>query len=522
MINRFESADVLIIGAGLSGIGAAYHVQRAFPNREYVILEAREAMGGTWDLFRFPGVRSDSDMFTLGYPFRSWRGERSIADGESILGYLRETAVEAGIDRRIRFGHRVVRADWSSSQQQWAVTAECTATGETVTLTAKFLFCCSGYFRYDRGYTPKLPGLEEFPGPVVHPQHWPQDLDVAGKQVVVIGSGATAITLGPALAEMGAQVSILQRSPSYVLSAPGRDRVATGLRRLIPHRAAHTVVRAKNIAVSTANYVVSRRYPDVMRTRIRRRQQRLLSPGYDLDTHFTPRYAPWDQRLCLTPDGELFRAIRSGAVTMVTDQIAAVSRTGVRLGSGAELPTDIIVTATGLDLLVFGGIRLSLDGEPVQVPEQRAYKAMMLSGVPNFAYIIGYVHTSWTLKAELVCRYVIRLLRYLDAHGYTSATPVADPSIGRAPYVPNFTPGYFRRGGARFPSQGDSKPWRLRLNYLLDLPAFRFSRIDDGTLRFVGRDHHPAISGPRRSSSAAMAPEVRPAISRMKSILSRP
>lgn len=484
MNNRLEHTDVLIVGAGLSGVGAAYHVQRAFPQREYLVLEARDAMGGTWDLFRYPGVRSDSDMFTLGYRFRPWREDRAIADGESILDYIRETAVAAGIDQRIRFGHRVVRADWSSEQQRWTVTVERVAVGDTVTVTAKFLFCCSGYYRYDRGYTPELPGREDFSGPIVHPQHWPEDLEVAGKRVVVIGSGATAVTLAPALAERGARVSILQRSPSYVLPAPAHDRLATVLRGLVPRRSAHAVVRAKNIAVNTATYAVSRRYPDLMRAWIRRRQQHALPAGYDLDSHFTPRYDPWDQRLCLTPDGELFRALSARTVEMVTDRIDVITETGVRSASGVELPADIIVTATGLDLQVFGGIRLSVDGETVRVPKQLAYKAMMLSNVPNFAYIIGYVHTSWTLKADLVCRYVIRLLRHLDAHGHTSVTPVADPALGRAPYVPDFTPGYFLRGGARFPAQGARKPWRLTLNYLRDIRLFRYSQIDDGALQF--------------------------------------
>lgn len=482
---RVEITDVLIIGAGLSGIGAARHVQRAFPRRHCVVLEAREAIGGTWDLFRYPGVRSDTDMFTFGYRFRPWRGDRAIAGGQAIREYIRETAAEAGIDRRIRFGHRVVRAEWLSAQQHWLVTAERVGTCETVEFVAKFLFCCAGYFRYDHGYMPDFPGRERFSGPVVHPQHWPQDLDVGGKRIVIIGSGATAMTLGPALVDSGARVSILQRSPSYVLPAPARERVMGVLRRLLPAYAAHAAVRAKNIGMSTATYQLSRRYPDTARAWIRGRQQRRLPAGYDIDSHFTPRYSPWDQRLCLTPDGELFRAISAGALDMVTDRVDTFTETGVRLASGTQLNADIIVTATGLNLLVFGGIELAVDGEPVRLPNRLAYKSMMVSGVPNFAYVMGYVHTSWTLKADLVCQYVVRLLRHLETHGYTSATPVADPSLGRDRSVPSFTPGYFLRGSARFPSQGDRKPWRLPLNYLLDLPLLRYGPIDDGALRFA-------------------------------------
>ncbi|WP_228786916.1 flavin-containing monooxygenase [Nocardia terpenica] len=485
MTSVAEHVGVLIVGAGLSGVGAACHLRRAFPGRSLVILEARDAVGGTWDLFRYPGIRSDSDMFTLGYRFRPWLGDKAIADGHSILSYVRETAAEYGIDRHIRFGHRVVRAEWSSERQRWTVTAQRTDTGESVVLTADFLFGCSGYYRYDRGYTPEFPGLDRFGGTVVHPQHWPEDLAVAGKRIVIIGSGATAVTLGPALARLGATVRMLQRSPSYILSAPARDDLADRLRTLLPAKAAYALARAKNIAVSTAIYQLCQRYPDRMRAWIRGWQERWLPAGYDIDTHFTPAYNPWDQRLCLVPNGDLFRAIRAGDLDMVTDRIDTFTETGVRLASGTELEADIVVTATGLDLLLFGGIELVVDDAVVDVPKAMAYKAMMLSEVPNFAYIMGYTNASWTLKADLVCEYVVRLLRYLDEHGYTSVTPVRDHSVGTTPFLPNFSAGYVLRAADRFPVAGDRKPWRLHMNYLRDIPAFRYGKIDDGALRFA-------------------------------------
>ncbi|WP_280262499.1 flavin-containing monooxygenase [Nocardia wallacei] len=485
MTSTLEHVDVLIVGAGLSGIGAAHHLQRAFPRRTYTILEARDAIGGTWDLFRYPGIRSDSDMFTLGYRFRPWLGDKAIADGGSILTYVRETAAEGGIDRHIRFGHRVRRADWSSAEQRWTVTAQRADTGETVTLTANFLFCCSGYYRYDQGYTPQFRGTDRFGGTIVHPQHWPEDLEVDGKRVVIIGSGATAVTLGPALTQLGAQVRMLQRSPSYVLSLPARDDFADRMRKLLPAKAAYALTRAKNVAYSTAIYQLSQRYPERMRAWIRGLQQRWLPEGYDIDTHFTPSYDPWDQRLCLVPNGDLFRAIRKGRLEMVTDRIDTFTETGLRLASGTELDADIVVTATGLDLLIFGGVEMTVDGAAVDLPKAMAYKAMMLSDVPNFAYIIGYTNASWTLKADLVCEYVVRLLRYLDSHGYASATPVRDPSVGTAPFMAGFTPGYVLRAAGRLPAAGDRRPWRLHMNYLRDIPAFRYGRIADGTLTFA-------------------------------------
>ncbi|MFI6865399.1 flavin-containing monooxygenase [Nocardia sp. NPDC050406] len=485
-----EHVDVLIVGAGLSGIGAAYHLQRAFPKRSYLILEARDAIGGTWDLFRYPGIRSDSDMFTLGYRFRPWLGDKAIADGASILTYVRDTAAENGIDKNIRYRHKVIRAEWSSEENRWTVTAD--HDGDTVTVTANFLFCCSGYYRYDEGYTPEFAGTERFGGQIVHPQHWPEQLDVADKKVVIIGSGATAVTLGPALVKQGAHVTMLQRSPSYILSLPERDAVAERLRRVLPARAAYALARAKNVAFSTAIYQLCQRYPQRMRGWIRGMQERWLPAGYDIDTHFNPTYNPWDQRLCLVPNGDLFRAIRKGQLEMVTDRIDTFTGTGLRLESGRTLDADIVITATGLNLLVFGGIDLVVDGRDVSLPDAMAYKAMMLSDVPNFAYIIGYTNASWTLKADLVCEYVVRLLAHMDAHGYAKATPVRDPSVGTAPFL-NFEPGYVLRALDHLPKQGDRAPWKLHMNYLRDLPKLRYGKVTDAAMVFErAREDEPA------------------------------
>ncbi|MGV9410657.1 flavin-containing monooxygenase [Nocardia sp. NPDC003693] len=484
-----EHVDVLIVGAGLSGVGAAHHLQEAFPGRTYAILEMRDALGGTWDLFRYPGIRSDSDMFTLGYRFRPWLGDKAIADGGSILNYVRDTASEAGIDAHIRYRHRVVRAEWSSAHNRWTVTAD--HDGTPVTITAGFLFSCSGYYRYDRGYTPEFPGTERFPGPIVHPQHWPEDLEVEGKRVVIIGSGATAVTLGPALTARGAHVSLLQRSPSYIISMPARDAFADRVRRVLPARAAYTLARAKNVVFSTIMYQVSQRYPKRMRAWIHGLQERWLPAGYDIDTHFNPAYDPWDQRLCLVPNGDLFRAIRHGKLDMVTDRIDTFTETGLDLASGNRLDADVIITATGLNLVVFGGVDLVVDGRTVDLPEAMAYKAMMLSDVPNFAFIIGYTNASWTLKADLVCEHVVRLLRHMDANGYATATPVRDPSVGTAPFM-DFEPGYVLRALDRLPKQGDRAPWKLTMNYLRDVPKLRYGRVTDPALRF---DRAPAKAG---------------------------
>ncbi|HEX8688790.1 MAG TPA: NAD(P)/FAD-dependent oxidoreductase, partial [Solirubrobacterales bacterium] len=420
---------MLIVGAGLSGVGAAWHLQDRHPGRSYAILEARGDLGGTWDLFRYPGIRSDSDMHTLGYRFRPWLADKSITDGDSILEYVRQTAHDHGIDRRIRFHHRVVRADWSSAESRWAVDAERTDTGETVRLTCDFLWTCSGYFRYDEGYTPQFEGRERFRGRIVHPQHWPDDLDYAGKRVVVIGSGATAVTLVPAMAEKAAKVTMLQRSPTYIVSLPAADPIAKLLRRRLPPKLVYSLVRWKNVALQTFVYQLSRRRPNAVKRMIRRGLERALPPGYDIDTHFTPTYDPWDQRMCLVPDGDLFAAIAAGRAEVVTDRIETFTETGLKLESGAELEADVIVTATGLNLLFLGGMQLSVDGEEVEVPQAMTYKGMMLSGVPNFAFTVGYTNASWTLKADLTSEYVCRLLSHMDAHGYSRCVPELDASV---------------------------------------------------------------------------------------------
>ncbi|MFD6160689.1 flavin-containing monooxygenase [Nocardia sp. NPDC060256] len=489
-----EHIDVLIVGAGLSGIGAAYHLQRAFPRRTYAILEGRESLGGTWDLFRYPGIRSDSDMYTLGYRFKPWLGDKSIADGDAILDYLRDTAAENGIDRHIRFRHRVLRAEWSTAENRWTVQAERADTGETVTLTADFLLSCAGYFRYDEPYVPDFAGTERFAGPVVHPQFWPADLDCANKKVVLIGSGATAVTLGPSLTEQGAHVTMLQRSPSYIVSRPAKDNFAMKVRRYLPPRAAYAVVRAKNVAFSTTMYELSQRYPAWMRERIRGLQERWLPPGYDIDTHFTPSYNPWDQRLCLAPNNDFFRAIRKGQLEIVTDRIETFTETGLRLVSGATLDADIIITATGLNLVAFGGVDLVVDGRPVTASDSMAYKAMMLSDVPNFAYTFGYTNASWTLKADLVSEHVVRLLRHMDARGYARCTPVRDPSVGAESLFLNFNPGYVQRSASQFPIQGDRAPWRLRMNYLRDLVTLRHGSVTNAALSFERADQAAPVA----------------------------
>ncbi|WP_349260606.1 NAD(P)/FAD-dependent oxidoreductase [Actinocrinis sp.] len=480
-----EHFSVLIVGAGLSGVGAAHHLQSAFPGRSYTILESRDCIGGTWDLFRYPGVRSDSDMQTLGYRFRPWSQAKAIADGPAILQYVRDTATEAGIDRHIRFGHRVARAEWSSSEARWTVDA--VHNGRPVRFTADFLYLCTGYYRYDGGYTPDFPGIERFGGSVIHPQQWPAELDYAGKRVVVIGSGATAVTLVPALAERAAHVTMLQRSPTYILSLPAEDAIANALRRTIGARAGYVVTRWKNIGVSTLIYRLSRKRPHVLKSFIRKSAIKQLPDGYEVDTHFAPRYQPWDQRLCLAPDGDLFAAIKAGRASIVTDRIAGFTEAGIRLESGGELDADVIITATGLRLLVFGAIRLAVDGREVKLPETMAYKGMMLSGVPNFAYTIGYTNASWTLKADLVSEYVIRLLRYMDRRGYDQCVPINDdPTVTEQPLL-DFDAGYVLRSVHEFPKAGSRAPWQMGMSYAHDLVKLRHGRIDDGAMRFTRR-----------------------------------
>jgi cation diffusion facilitator CzcD-associated flavoprotein CzcO len=476
-----EHFDVLIIGAGLSGIGAAAHLTRELPHASYAVLEARAVSGGTWDLFRYPGVRSDSDMYTMGFRFKPWLDEQSLGSGARILDYLRETAREYDVDRHIRYHHRVVRACWSGEEARWTV--EVNRAGETVSLTTRFLWSCRGYYDYERGHEPELIGAEDFAGQIVHPQHWPQDLDWTGRRVVVIGSGATAVTLVPALATDAAHVTMVQRSPSYVMSLPGRDTVALRLRRRLPARLAHLLIRWKNILTTAVFYRLARSRPTVVKRMIRKQNVALLPDGYDVDTHFTPRYEPWDQRMCFVPDADLFRAVRRGRADVVTSTIERLDADGMVLTGGRHLDADLIVTATGLRLSPFGGIELVVDGVVVDPSQEMTYRALMLTGVPNFAFTVGYTNASWTLKVDLVAEFCCRLLAHMSAHGHRSVVPVRDPSVGEQPFM-DFTSGYVLRALDQLPRQGDREPWRLRQSYLRDRRTIRRGTFDDGALAF--------------------------------------
>ena len=475
-----EHLDVVIVGAGLSGIGMAWHLQDRCPGKRYAILEAREASGGTWDLFRYPGVRSDSDMQTLGYRFKPWTGSKALADGPSILSYVRETAVEHGIDEHIRYGHRVVRAGWSTPDARWTVHVK-----GREPLSCDVLLMCSGYYRYDEGFTPRFEGREDFRGEIVHPQFWPEDFDYAGKRIVVIGSGATAVTLVPALARSGAgHVTMLQRSPSYILALPDEDAIANALRRRLGDRPAYAIVRWKNVVIATLLYQLSQRFPRPMRRLYRAGAVRQLPAGYAVDAHFNPRYNPWDQRLCLVPNGDLFEALSAGDAEIVTAEIDRFTERGVRLRDGSELEADVIVTATGLNLLVFGGAEIAVDGREIELPDTMAYKSMMLSDVPNMVFTIGYTNISWTLKADLVAEYACRLINHMDAHGHRYAVPVRDPSVDERPFL-EFEPGYVLRSIDRLPRQGSRAPWRLSMSYIIDVGKIRHGRVDDGVLKFA-------------------------------------
>ena len=481
-----EHLDVLIVGAGLSGIGAGYHLQTRCPGMSYAILEARDAIGGTWDLFRYPGLRSDSDMYTLGYTFRPWSGEKSIAGGGSILSYVRETARENGIDRRIRFHHRVRSASWSSSEARWHIEAERTDTGERVQLTCGFLLMCSGYYSYAEGHAPEFPGLDRFQGRVVHPQFWPEDLDYQDKRVVVIGSGATAVTIVPEMAKQAAHVTMLQRSPTYIVALPSEDKIANWLRKRLPAKLAYRITRWKNVLLTIYLYRVARTKPDKTRQQILAMTRKALGSDYDVATHFTPRYNPWDQRMCLIPDADLFNAIRSGHASVATGHIATFTEHDIRLQSGEELPAEIVVTATGLKLNLLGDVQFGLDGERVDPSKALFYKGMMYSGIPNLAAVIGYTNASWTLKADITCEYVCRLLNHMRRHGYAVATPRRDASVEEEPFT-NLSSGYFQRALDTLPKYGSRTPWKLHRNYVLDMAAFRFGKVSDGTMEFTKR-----------------------------------
>jgi cation diffusion facilitator CzcD-associated flavoprotein CzcO len=476
-----EHFDVIVVGAGLSGVGGACHLKMECPKKSFVILEGRERMGGTWDLFRYPGVRSDSDMYTLGYRFRPWRDNKAMADGPAILSYIRETAAEYDINKSIRYNHRVRRASWSSHDARWTVEAE--TAGTMVQLTCNFLYLCTGYYDYENGYTPEWPGVARFRGTVVHPQKWPEDLDYAGKRVVVIGSGATAVTLVPAMAQHAAHVTMLQRSPSYIVARPAKDVLANVLRRWLPDHTAYALTRWKNVLAGTFFYNLARKRPNVFKWMVARGVRRQLGKNYE-SKHFTPPYNPWDQRLCLVPDADLFRTMNEGRVSVVTDQIETFTEDGLSLKSGEHLAADIVVTATGLVLKLFSGMQLVVDNAPVELPKTLVYKGMMFSDVPNFAYAVGYTNASWTLKCDLTAEYVCRLLNHMDQHGYDVCTPrVRDPDIEDEPVI-DFNSGYVLRGLDSLPRQGSKTPWRLHQNYVKDLRMMRYGRVEDGTMEF--------------------------------------
>lgn len=477
-------ADVLIIGAGLSGIGAACHLVERAPQKTYAVLEARERIGGTWDLFRYPGIRSDSDMFTLGYRFRPWKEAKAIADGPDIRRYIRETAEHYGVAEHIRFSHRAVRAEWSSEEARWKVTVERTDTGGKTELTCSFLYGCTGYYRYDEGYTPDLPATERFGGQIIHPQHWPSDLDYSGKRVVIIGSGATAVTLVPAMSWDAERVTMLQRSPSYIVSLPARDPIADVVRRLLPDRIAYPLVRWKNVLVTLGFFKLSRRFPEIVKRWIGKGVKGELPAGVSIDPHFKPRYDPWDQRVCLVPDADLFRSLRSGKAEIVTGEIETFTEAGIALRSGEELEADLVVTATGLNLQALGGIELAVDGRKVELPEAVGYKGMMLSGIPNMVLTLGYTNASWTLKADLVAEYVCRLLNHMDSEGYDVATPRAPPPSQELEKFIDLEAGYVRRSIDELPWQGTEEPWKLHQNYPRDVLMLRYGSLTDEGISF--------------------------------------
>ncbi|WP_280308217.1 flavin-containing monooxygenase [Nocardia abscessus] len=465
-----EHLDVVIVGAGLSGIGAAYRLQTECRGKTYAVLEARDRLGGTWDLFRYPGIRSDSDMFTLGYPFKPWREAKSIADGPSILRYITETATEHGIDRHIRYRTRVVAADWDSGTARWTLTLEqrdAAGGTETRTLTCGFLYACAGYYDYEQPYAPEFPGISSFAGAVVHPQFWPEDLDYRGKRVVVIGSGATAVTLVPAMAQQAQLVTMLQRTPTWISAVPGRDKVADKVRELLPPRLAHRVIRTKNILFGIGFYQYCRRRPEAARKLLTGLTTRILKDDKAVAEHFTPSYNPWDQRLCAVPDADFFKAMKNGKAEVVTDHIDTFVPEGIRLKSGRVLEADVVITATGLKLLAFGGIAPSVDGARVELAEQFVWQGTMITGVPNFAVCIGYTNASWTLRADLTSRLICKVLNHMDRKGYAAVVPQPQGELDEHPLL-DLASGYIQRSIGDFPRQGDRHPWKVRQNYLLD------------------------------------------------------
>lgn len=476
--------DVLLVGAGISGITAAHYLQERCPTKSFAILEARGALGGTWDLFRYPGIRSDSDMYTLGFSFRPWTGKKAIADGPDILQYLHDTVKEEGIGSKIIYHAKALAADWNSGDAQWTVTVEDTQNGTTRTVRASFVFMCTGYYDYDEGYTPDFPGRDAYKGTFVHPQFWPEELDYHDKNVVVIGSGATAVTLIPELADDAKSVTMLQRSPSYVMSLPAVDPIAQTLQKHLPEKSAYELTRWKNIGFSAATYNFCRRFPKPARAFILKETKRQVGEVLDVDVHFSPSYNPWEQRMCAVPNADLFKAIRAGKAHVVTDHIETFTPTGIRLQSGQELPADIIVSATGLKMKFLAGMAMTVDGKAVRIADGLAYKGLMLSGVPNMALVFGYTNSSWTLKAELACQYVCRVLNYMDEAGARIVTPVIDdPTMERAPLT-DFSSGYLQRGMSEMPKQGTKAPWKVHQNYFLDFMELRLKPLKGSGLRF--------------------------------------
>ena len=483
MTNQSESIDVLIIGAGLSGIGGACHLRRNSPDRSFMILESREASGGTWDLFRYPGIRSDSDMYTFGYGFKPWSDKSSIADGHKILSYIREAAAEYDVEQHIRYQHKVVSASWSSTQSRWLVTAERGDTGEQVTISCQFIFSCSGYYDYDQGYTPEFAGIDNFKGQVIHAQHWPEQLDYQGKRVVVIGSGATAVTLVPAMSQDTASLVMLQRTPTYIASVPKEQPLAETLRKWLPDSWVFRLIRWKQVLFQIYLYQLSRRNPQRLRKYLLGLVRKEMGPDYDVDTHFTPDYNPWDQRLCGVPDGDLFTAIRENRAEVVTDHIDQFNKEGIHLKSGKQLDADIVVLATGLNLKFAGGVQYSVDGKVLDFAEHFIFRGMMFSGLPNMAFTVGYTNSSWTLKADLTGQYVSRLLNKMARHSYTAVTPRLTGEVEEMPLL-DFDAGYVLRSRESFPKQGNRLPWKNYQNYIRDFIGLRLGRQNDDELEF--------------------------------------
>lgn len=501
-----EHFDVVIVGAGLSGIGAARQLQEKCPGRSFAILEGRDSIGGTWDLFRYPGIRSDSDMYTMGYDSKPWQEAKAIADGPSILAYVNEAASERGIVEHIRFGHWVKSAAWSSKDARWAIETERSNAAGRGQFTCNFLFMCSGYYSYEKGYTPEFAGMDDFKGQIVHPQQWPEDLDYAGKKVVIIGSGATAMTLVPAMAKTAAQVTMLQRSPTYVVSMPAEDAVANLLKKILPDQLAYRLIRWKNIQFQRYVYRQTRVNPEKVKEKLLKLVRKQLGPDYDVEKHFTPAYNPWDQRLCLVPDADMFKAIRAGKAQVATDEIECFTDSGLRLKSGEELEADIIVTATGLNLVLLGEAAFSVDGEPVNFADTFSYKGMMFSGVPNLVYTLGYINASWTLRSELVAEFVCRVVNRMDELGVSQCVPRLrgeDGSMEKHFMIEDFTPGYMQRAMHLFPKQGDHDPWRNTQNYALDKQRIRHASLEDGVLDFSNPETTSGTAAEVRTKTAA-------------------